>query len=274
VTTLQEFLAIKGYFSVAPTGYFGPITRASVQGFQAGQGVITTGYVGPLTRAALVRLGCNKVPPYASISISSLSPASGKVGTRVAITGSGFSNSNTILMDGMLVARDVPVSSTISAVQFTIPADLSPNCPSGSYCAMYLRQVTPGSYAVTVQNVNGTSNALTLSVTTTSSGPAPTISGLDTPSTLAINQSGTWVVRVSLPSGSGGDLRYSVTWGDELVGASATSIKAPEPATLQTSATFTHSYSRSGTYTPVFTITNDAGLSASTSATISVTPIY
>ena len=82
------------------------------------------------------------------------------------------------------------------------------------------------------------------------------------------------MVRVSLPSGSGGDLRYSVTWGDELVGASATSIKAPEPATLQTSATFTHSYSRSGTYTPVFTITNDAGLSASTSATISVTPIY
>lgn len=53
VTKLQERLASLGLFSVAPTGYFGPITEAAVKQFQEQNGIETVGIVGPKTRAAL-----------------------------------------------------------------------------------------------------------------------------------------------------------------------------------------------------------------------------
>jgi hypothetical protein len=48
VTALQNAVKV-----VPATGYFGSITKAAVQMYQASKGIITTGYVGPLTRAAL-----------------------------------------------------------------------------------------------------------------------------------------------------------------------------------------------------------------------------
>jgi len=53
VTALQNFLTSKGYFQYQVTGYFGSITKAAVQEYQAANGVPSTGYVGPLTRAAI-----------------------------------------------------------------------------------------------------------------------------------------------------------------------------------------------------------------------------
>ncbi len=53
VMELQKVLATLGFFKVAPTGYFGPITLNAVKAYQASKGIITTGFVGPLTRAAL-----------------------------------------------------------------------------------------------------------------------------------------------------------------------------------------------------------------------------
>jgi peptidoglycan hydrolase-like protein with peptidoglycan-binding domain len=55
VMELQSRLASEGYFQAAPTGYFGPITFAAVQSYQAAHGISATGYVGPLTRAELNR---------------------------------------------------------------------------------------------------------------------------------------------------------------------------------------------------------------------------
>jgi hypothetical protein len=80
-------------------------------------------------------------------------------------------------------------------------------------------------------------------------------------------------VHVSVPSNSTSNLHYSVVWGDEQQGINA-SIAAPAQTSIQTSATFTHTYHVSGTYTPVFTVMNDAGQSAQSSATVTVTPLY
>ena len=55
VVILQNLLKTLGFFPnyVPATGYFGPITEASVRRYQKNRGIETTGTVGPITRAAL-----------------------------------------------------------------------------------------------------------------------------------------------------------------------------------------------------------------------------
>lgn len=53
VVELQKRLAALGFFTGAATGYFGPLTAASVKQFQAAHGLARVGFVGPGTRAAL-----------------------------------------------------------------------------------------------------------------------------------------------------------------------------------------------------------------------------
>ena len=57
VLELQRRLLAGGYFprTVTPTGYFGPVTFASVQRYQRAHGLPTTGFVGPRTRRSLNR---------------------------------------------------------------------------------------------------------------------------------------------------------------------------------------------------------------------------
>ncbi|RNF38801.1 cell wall hydrolase [Planococcus salinus] len=55
VTELQYTLQKLGYFDVAPTGYYGPVTKQAVSRFQHDFGVPSTGYTGELTRNALDR---------------------------------------------------------------------------------------------------------------------------------------------------------------------------------------------------------------------------
>ncbi len=97
---------------------------------------------------------------------------------------------------------------------------------------------------------------------------APSISGLDAPTSLAVGQSGTWTVHASVPNQPNSQLSYSVQWGDEagpLLGA----MQMPAPASIKTSATFTHSYQAAGTYSPTFIVSNNSG-SAKTSASVTV----
>jgi peptidoglycan hydrolase-like protein with peptidoglycan-binding domain len=94
----------------------------------------------------------------------------------------------------------------------------------------------------------------------------PVISGISGPQNLDVNQTGTW--KVTATDSSGGDLSYSVNWGDNNyreVNSIGLSINQSEQT-----ATFTHIYLVSGVYNPVFTVTNQNGVSAQTSLTVNV----
>ncbi|MFA6050318.1 MAG: IPT/TIG domain-containing protein [Candidatus Paceibacterota bacterium] len=177
VTKLQQFLYSRGYLSVSPTGYFGRMTMAAVRSFQSSQGIIATGFVGPLTRAAITRVSCGTTPPLPTpISISSLSPSSGPVGTTVTIYGSGFFGDNKIFFDGSsITAQNSPNGTSLT---FTVPSYVSPYCPQGAYCALYAKQILPGTYNVQVKNNNGESNIVTFTVTSAPQQNVPTISSL------------------------------------------------------------------------------------------------
>jgi hypothetical protein len=295
VSNLQNFLVGQGYFGSAylGTGHYGAITLRAVAQFQAAHGVPSTGYVGPLTRALIQNISCgtNPVPtptPTSSVSLYNESPTSGAVGTTVSITGFGFTSSNTILMDGSVAASNVPISSSIAiacttnpschgginqTLTFTIPNSLAPYCAPGTACPMYMRLLTPGQYNITVLNQNGTSNALSFTVTSGSTGGSPlSINGLNAPASLALGQSGTWTVSATSNAGTG-NLQYSVVWGDEATIYNGSVASSPI-STVQSSATFTHTYQRAGNYTPVFTVTDSTGHSVSTSATVVITPLY
>ncbi len=53
VSALQQFLAQEGFFTVTPTGYFGPITKKAVAAWQASIGLPSYGFFGPESRAAI-----------------------------------------------------------------------------------------------------------------------------------------------------------------------------------------------------------------------------
>ena len=392
VTALQTFLASQGYLSsTSVIGRFGPLTFHAVQAFQRDNGVNTTGYVGVQTRAH-IQAKCYPNPqPTSNVTIYSIRPTSGPVGTTVSITGFGFTSDNTVHFGGGVI-QHVPITSSIAiacttdpschgginqTIQFTVPESLNPACyyseprclivsqmtSSGTYnvyvsnsngmsapvtftvtsegqssptissisptsgavgttvtvygsgfngsdvvsigggvistisivnsnqlnftvpssvgpycrggmmCPMYLRLLTPGTYDISIkdQNSGTVSNSASFTLTGNSGNQSISISGIDAPSSLALGTTGTWTVHAS--AGTGAQLHYSVLWGDE-ANFGAASIMAPQSQQIQTSASFTHTYQRSGTYTVTFTVSDDGGHTATASATILVTPLY
>jgi len=107
-------------------------------------------------------------------------------------------------------------------------------------------------------------------ITSASSIGSPIISGVSGPTTLAVGQQGTWTVKASDPSS--GSLFYSVVWGDEAEKycAPGESCTTSEQVQAQQTATFTHTYSNAGYYSPKFTVTNINGGSAATTISVNV----
>jgi hypothetical protein len=210
----------------------------------------------------------------ASPSINSITPASGAIGTTVTLYGSGFNKSDVILFDGGSI-RGVSTAADGTQLSFTVPNGIGPYCPPQSMCAMYLRLLTPGTYQVSVKDESSgnTSNAVSFTLTG-NTGSGISINGIDAPAQVSVGTAGTWTVHATLASNTSTTLHYSVTWGDEVYPLNGSSIMAPQSTTLQTSATFTHIYQRTGTFTPTFTVSNDAGQSATASASVTITPIY
>src|SRR3989338_10789322 len=103
-------------------------------------------------------------------------------------------------------------------------------------------------------------------------GGAPSITGLDAPTTLTVGQTGTWTVRLNTTNT--GNLNYFVVWGDERWDMIPMGALSAAPPSIAASGTFTHAYQNAGTYSPKFTVSNSSG-SAQTSATVTVgnTPV-
>lgn len=172
--------------------------------------------------------------------ISSSTPDSGPAGTTVILAGSGFDSDSTVKL-GETSATDVAVLSE-SEITFIVP-DLEAD-----------------DYAVAVTDDDGTSNEITFTVTQEGS---VSVSGLDAPTRLAVNEEGTWTVHAD--TSSSGNLKYSVAWGEN---AAARMMSLGD--TTQSSATFTHTYGSEGTYQPTFTVTDEYGNSAKVSASVVV----
>ena len=294
--TLQAVQKFQLANSLPSTGYVGPLTRAlitrhcgvptptpstlsinSVSPVQAPVGATVTIYGSDFTSNNTILMDGDVVaqnvaaiypptptpiyncPPGAMCATPATSNVSSADATFICPPGAMCSNPGNGSLNEMLT--------------FTVPSSLSPNCPNDSVCPMYMRLVTPGQYTVTVQNSNGTSNAVNFTVgPTISSNPGPlTITGLDAPSSLAVGQTGTWTVHAMTSAGSG-ELHYSVDWGDN--SAYPAAMMEPEAASVNTSSSFTHAYQTAGTYTATFTVSDDFGHSASTSSTITVSPTY
>jgi peptidoglycan hydrolase-like protein with peptidoglycan-binding domain len=195
----------------------------------------------------------------ASLSITSVSPDSGAVGSPVTVFGSGFSTTGNTVHFGNGIITNVGSSDGL-AVSFTVPAQL---------VGYNSTSVSLGTYPISVTNSSGyTSNALSYTVTALGGTNAPSITNVSGPSTLSTGVAGTWTVTLS--AGNSTYTSVSVNWGDQ--GVYGYTTAAPQVTYLSGSQTFTftHSYAQSGNYTVIFTVTNINGQTNTTSATVAV----
>lgn len=265
VLRYQNFLISQGYLAAGyATGYFGGLTFAATRRFQANNGIRPTGFVGSLTRAKIYALSCNGgvVPPVNQAPvITSISPSTGPFGTQITIYGRNFNRtSNAVNFAGINnIVTNIPSYDGVS-MQFTVPASL---CAQGAtYCPAIA--LSPGSYQISVTNSSGTSNSVTFLAVGSGTSDRPIVNGIDGPTALSVGQQGTWVVRAT--DSTGGGLSYQVLWGDEgLYGSYYVAA-----ATFTQTATFTHVYNQSGSYTPTFIVRGSNGLTSQTSLTVQV----
>ena len=104
-------------------------------------------------------------------------------------------------------------------------------------------------------------------------GRPPTISSFSGPTTLDVDQMGTWTIQASDPEN--GQLTYSITWGDEVIAPAPMATFAARETFVQTT-TFTHSYSATGTYTISIVVRDSSGQEARSTTTVRIgeSPTY
>ena len=117
---------------------------------------------------------------------------------------------------------------------------------------------------------DGSNSPFTITSGTSTNRP-PMISGLTAPTTLNVNQMGTWTVNSN--DQENGPITYSVAWGDEVTCSSGYCVSTGSVSSVSQTSTFTHSYSRAGTYRVIVTVQDASGAGAQTTATVQVSNI-
>lgn len=197
--------------------------------------------------------------PTGGISISSLSPNSGVVGSTVTVTGSGFSTAGNSVRFGNGVIANLH-SQDGRTLTFAVPSEIS---------GYGYQPITLGLYYVSARNSAGqTSNTLPFNITALSGGGttigAPTITGVSGPTLLAVNTQGTWTLTINNNQTNSYTVT-SVNWGDQSLSPNQTTYVQG----TQT-VTFNHMFTTAGTRTITFTVTGVNGLSNTTSVTVTV----
>ena len=110
--------------------------------------------------------GGTSVSPVSKVPyIQYISPTSGQVGTNVTLLGSGFlPQGNTVIFGGDGSISNVTASQNGTVLTFEVPSQVAPHCDPGMMCAQYMRAITPGTYSVSLENANGTSNTFSFTV--------------------------------------------------------------------------------------------------------------
>ncbi len=103
---------------------------------------------------------------------------------------------------------------------------------------------------------------------TTPTNKPPTISSFSGPTTLRVNQTGTWIVQANDPENQ--QLTYKISWGDDKAYAGGTSMAAHLVDSFVQTTTFTHVYATAGEYTVKILVRDSAGGEAVATATVGV----
>ncbi len=106
-----------------------------------------------------------------ALSIISLTPTSGPVGTVVTVSGSGFSSSTSVQFGPGYISGAVSSATAGTVLQFAIPSSINPCAPwSTGACPYFAALLTPGTYQVSLAAASGTSNSLPFTITSPGTG--------------------------------------------------------------------------------------------------------
>lgn len=148
------------------------------------------------------------------------------------------------------------------------PTGCANTCPAGMFCTMMCRLNDPETYGnLCTLKAAGAEYLYDGECVSPSANKPPVISGISGPTSLSVNQTGTWSVTANDPENQ--SLSYQITWGDEYAYPMVASMSVSSPVNYQKS-TFTHSYAAAGTYTVSVTVTDAQGASAQTTTTVQV----
>lgn len=105
---------------------------------------------------------------YGNVSLSYLTPTTGRVGTQVMLQGTGFNALDNTVHFGIGGTLHVPSFNNGTAIYYTIPTYVSP-CDivipsSNTVCAQNVQQILPGPVQLYVTNTAGTSQTLMFQV--------------------------------------------------------------------------------------------------------------
>lgn len=266
VVSLQEFLQSEGYLSASATGYYGPATAQAVARWQASQGLSAVGVIGPMSRER-IKLWCGGTTG----SDLSASPSSGPAPLAVSFAYQPKEENAQYYIEFGDGTGQVMNTQQIYCIRAPC---ISPSTASHTY-------TSPGSYTATVSHYIACLYTnprcmiaqpaplahTTITVRATGSGGAPVISSFSGPTTLTLNEQGTWKISASDPENS--SLTYSIIWGDEWYGSNTASMTNPSSSVIQ-ETTFTHSYSRAGSYKVSVTVRDNAANEAHATITVRV----
>jgi hypothetical protein len=223
-----------------------------------------------INHSVISKASQNSTPQQNPPKISSISNTTGPEGTLVTIHGSNFVIGQNTVNFGI---KTIPSSSTDGkTLAFNVPQILPTPCNDSVDSDCYSPAVSVptqiGSYAVTVSNSGGISNAVSFKLVPgysyngkTSNNP-PTISNVNGIPNMHIRDSAVWAVQVS--STYANNVILQVNWGD------GTTNQRYLPVLGQSVFLFGHTYDTAGNYKIVFTAIDDSTGAKSSTRTMNI----